>query len=123
MLRKHTSRLPPAGRRRLLSALKGRLLAACFGAGVDSTAMLVALYLAGLQSDIIMFADLAAEKPETMAHLERMNAVFASWGWGDQTVPAAAEWQRVKAKQALNAIAARLKRPPARIDASRFGGR
>lgn len=65
-----------------LRPLKGRLLAACFGSGVDSTAMLVALYLAGIQPHVITFADVGeGEKPETMAHLDRMNAVLASWGW------------------------------------------
>lgn len=76
-----TGELSPAGRRRLLAALKGRLLAACFGAGVDSTAMLIALRLAGLRPDIITFADLAAEKPETMAHLDLMNSIVIEWGW------------------------------------------
>lgn len=73
--------LPPKLRRRLRSALGGRLLAVSFGSGVDSTAMLVALNLAGLRPDIITFADLAAEKPETMIHLDRMNAVLVQWGW------------------------------------------
>lgn len=65
----------------LRAALAGRLLAACFGAGVDSTAMLIALKLAGLRPTIVTFADLAAEKPLTLAHLDRMNAVLAGWGW------------------------------------------
>lgn len=76
-----TRQLSPTGRRRILAALKGRLLAVCYGAGVDSTAMLIALHLAGLQPNIITFADLAAEKPETLVHLDRMNEVLAGWGW------------------------------------------
>lgn len=65
-----------------LRPLKDRLLAACFGAGVDSTAMLVALHLAGIQPHVITFADVGeGEKPETMVHLDRMNAVLTSWGW------------------------------------------
>jgi len=64
-----------------LRPLKRRLIAVCFGAGVDSTAMLVALYLAGIRPHVITFADVGAEKPETMTHLDRMNAVLASWGW------------------------------------------
>lgn len=64
-----------------LRPLKHRLLAACFGAGVDSTAMLVALHLAGIQPHVITFADVGAEKPETIAHLGRMDAVLESWGW------------------------------------------
>lgn len=65
----------------LHAALAGRLLAVCFGAGVDSTAMLVALKLAGLRPDIITFADLVAEKPLTLFHLDRMNSVLAEWSW------------------------------------------
>ena len=65
----------------LAPLLKGRLLAVCFGSGVDSTAMLVALHLAGLRPDIITFADAGAEKPETMAHLDRMNQVLEDWRW------------------------------------------
>lgn len=64
-----------------LRPLKHRLLAVCFGAGVDSTAMLVALHLAGIRPQVITFADVGAEKPETVAHVELMNALLASWDW------------------------------------------
>lgn len=67
--------------RRLRQALAHRLLALCFGAGVDSTAMLVALRAAGIRPHIITFADTGGEKPETIAHIERINTVLASWGW------------------------------------------
>ncbi len=73
--------LPPDLRRRLRETFSGRLLAVSFGSGVDSTAMLVALKLAGLRPAVITFADTGAEKPETLAHLERMNTVLAEWGW------------------------------------------
>jgi hypothetical protein len=75
-----TVRLPSASLLRF-RPLKHRLLAACFGAGVDSTAMLIALYLAGIQPAVITFADVGGEKPETIAHVERMNAILLSWGW------------------------------------------
>lgn len=65
----------------LRSALAGRLLALCFGSGVDSTAMLVALYAAGLRPDVITFADTGGEKPETIAHIAAINAVLDTWGW------------------------------------------
>ncbi len=81
MLTHETPRLRAAGRQRLLRALSGRLLAVCFGAGVDSTAMLIALRLAALRPDLITFADVAAEKPETMAHLDRIGAILVEWGW------------------------------------------
>lgn len=81
MLTHENPRLRAAGRQRLLRALSGRLLAVCFGAGVDSTAMLIALRLADLRPDVITFADVAAEKPETMVHLDRIGAILAEWGW------------------------------------------
>lgn len=69
-------------RRRLRRALAGRPVAVCFGAGVDSTAMLVLLWLCGIRPTLITFADVGggAEKPETMMHLDRMDAVLTSWG-------------------------------------------
>jgi hypothetical protein len=65
----------------LQDALGGRILAVCFGAGVDSTAMLVALHDAGLKPAVITFADTGGEKPETLNHLDRMQAVLRQWGW------------------------------------------
>ncbi|MDF3884683.1 hypothetical protein, partial [Cupriavidus basilensis] len=68
-------------KRALRDALAGRLLAVSFGAGVDSTAMLVALRAAKLRPNVITFADTGGEKPETIAHIEAMNAVLLAWGW------------------------------------------
>lgn len=65
----------------LRGALQGRHIAVCFGAGVDSTAMLVALRAAGIRPDVITFADTGAEKPETHAHVTAMNRVLCDWGW------------------------------------------
>ena len=65
----------------LRDALEGRLIAACFGSGVDSTAMLIALHEANIKPDIISFADTGGEKPNTLIHLEKMNEVLAAWGW------------------------------------------
>lgn len=73
--------LSPAQASALHDALKGRLIAACFGSGVDSTAMLVALHAAGIRPDVITFADTGGEKPETYAHIDAMNAVLDAWGW------------------------------------------
>ena len=68
-------------RHRLQAALGGRLIAVCYGAGVDSTTMLVALKQAALRPDIITFADLSAEKPPTLEHLDRMDRILAEWSW------------------------------------------
>lgn len=65
----------------LRAALDGQLLALCFGSGVDSTAMIVALRAAGLRPDIITFADTGGEKPETLRHVDAMNRVLATWDW------------------------------------------
>lgn len=73
--------LDESQRRALRLALRGRLIALCFGSGVDSTALLVALKLAGVRPDVITFADTGGEKPETLAHIERMNCVLRRWGW------------------------------------------
>jgi hypothetical protein len=62
-------------------ALLGRAIALCFGAGVDSTAMLVALRAAGLRPDIITFADTGGEKPPTLTHIDRINELLSTWGW------------------------------------------
>ncbi|WP_208457077.1 hypothetical protein [Burkholderia vietnamiensis] len=43
--------------------------------------MLVVLHAAGLRPDVITFADTGGEKPETLAHIDRINAVLIRWGW------------------------------------------
>ena len=48
-------------------------IAVSAGLGVDSTAMLIALYRAGIRPDLITFADTGGEKPETLAYLEPLN--------------------------------------------------
>lgn len=65
----------------LRTALDGRLRVGCFGSGVDSTAMLVALREASIRPHVLTFADTGAEKPETLRHVERMNEVLAQWEW------------------------------------------
>lgn len=65
----------------LRAALEGKSLAVSFGSGVDSTALLVALWLAGIVPDLITFADTGGEKKATLEHLARMNSVLARWGW------------------------------------------
>lgn len=70
----------------LRDALADRLLAVCFGSGVDSTAMLVALHDADLRPAIVTFANTGGEKPESIAHLDTMNEVLRTWGWPTITV-------------------------------------
>jgi hypothetical protein len=47
----------------------------CYGAGVDSTAMLIELTKRGFIMDFIFFSDTGGEKPETYAFIPR----FSSW--------------------------------------------
>ena len=68
----------------LRAALLGKLIVLCFGAGVDSTAMLLALRAAGLRPDAITFADTGGEKPETLVHIERMQKILHAWDWPPQ---------------------------------------
>jgi len=41
-----------------------------YGAGVDSTGILIGLQRAGVRPDLILFADTGSEKPETIAYLD-----------------------------------------------------
>jgi hypothetical protein len=52
-----------------------------FGAGVDSTAMLVEFRNRGIRPDLILFADTGAEKPETYENVDRISAWCASVGF------------------------------------------
>lgn len=56
-------------------------LVVSYGAGVDSTAVLVGMQQRGIRPDLILFADVGAEKPETYAYLPVMNAWLASVGF------------------------------------------
>lgn len=66
---------------------EGHAIQACFGAGVDSTAMLCALKDAGIRPDLILFADVAGgvedegEKPETYQHARDMDEYLTAWGF------------------------------------------
>ena len=44
-----------------------------FGAGVDSTAILVRMWKEDIKPDHILFADTGAERPDIYAHIERVN--------------------------------------------------
>jgi len=48
-----------------------------FGGGVNSTALLIGLEERGERPDFILFADTAAEKPETYKHVERIQQWLA----------------------------------------------
>jgi hypothetical protein len=52
---------------------EGHKINVCFGAGVDSTAMLVLMKQWGVRPDIITFADTGGEKPDTYEHAEIMD--------------------------------------------------
>jgi len=56
-------------------------VAVCFGGGVDSTAMLIKLRDAGIVPDVITFADVGAEKPETYEHVRNMDKWLVAQGF------------------------------------------
>ncbi len=51
----------------------------CYGGGVDSTAMLVAMKNSGVTPDLVMFADTGGEKPETVEYIHAIDAWLESW--------------------------------------------
>jgi hypothetical protein len=51
-----------------------------YGAGVDSTAMLIELVESGVRIDIVLFADTGSEKPATYAYLELFREWLAARG-------------------------------------------
>lgn len=64
----------------------GQILTVAYGAGVDSTAMLVLLKRQGIRPDLIQFADVGDEKPATYAYLATMNAWCAKVGFPQITI-------------------------------------
>jgi len=52
-----------------------------FGAGVDSTAILVGLHERGKRPDYIIFSDTGAERPDIYAHIERVDKWCESIGF------------------------------------------
>lgn len=79
----------------------GHAIQVCFGAGVDSTAMLIALKDAGITPELILFADTGGEKPETYDHAHAMDEYLVSWGFPTVT------WvkQNTTAKMGYNDLA------------------
>lgn len=62
------------------------MLVVSYGAGVDSTAMLVGMWRRGIRPDRILFADVGAEKSETYPYLAVMNAWCEAVGFPTVTV-------------------------------------
>lgn len=56
-------------------------LVMCYGAGVDSTAILIEFVRQGIRPDLILFADTGDEKPETYAYLDVMDAHLEANGF------------------------------------------
>lgn len=61
-------------------------LVVAYGMGVDSTAMLVGLHQRGVRPDLILFADVGSEKPETYAYLPTIQAWCRSVGFPEIVV-------------------------------------
>lgn len=56
------------------------------GVGVDSTAKLLGMAERGLRPDLILFADVGSEKPETYEYIPVLNAWLLQQGWPTLTV-------------------------------------
>lgn len=82
------------------------MLAVAYGAGVDSTAMLVGMHARGIRPDVILFADVGAEKPGTYSYLPTMQAWCARVGFPQITVvryePVRATYRNLEEKCAVN---------------------
>src|SRR5262245_50226764 len=61
-------------------------LVVSYGAGVDSTAMLVGMWARGIRPDLILFADTGSEQPSTYAYLFTMQSWLESVGFPSITV-------------------------------------
>jgi hypothetical protein len=61
-------------------------LVVCYGAGRDSTALLVGLWQRGIRPDLILFADVGAERQATYDYLPIMNQWLVSVGFPQITV-------------------------------------
>ena len=57
-----------------------------YGAGTNSTAMILLLHSQGMKVDLITFADTGAEKPHTYAYLTVMNNWLLVNGWPQITI-------------------------------------
>ncbi len=62
------------------------MLLVTFGAGTNSTGLLVGLSERGIRPDIILFADTGGEKPHTYAHIEEMQEWLKSVGFPEITI-------------------------------------
>ena len=56
-----------------------------FGAGVDSTAILVKLYEIGMRPDYILFSDTGAERPDIYHHIKRVDKWLEKVGFPNVT--------------------------------------
>jgi hypothetical protein len=61
-------------------------LVVAYGAGVNSTAMLVEFARRGIRPDLILFADTGGEKPETYAYLAAVRPFLRSAGFPELVV-------------------------------------
>lgn len=69
----------------LASGVRSPLVVA-YGLGTDSTAMLIGYYQRGIRPDLILFADVGAERERTYEYLPVINAWLRSIGFPEVTV-------------------------------------
>ena len=61
-------------------------LVVCYGAGVDSTALLIEFIDRAIRPDLIVFADTEAEKPETYSFISQFDRYLVDHGFPTITV-------------------------------------
>jgi hypothetical protein len=64
----------------------GQLIIVSYGAGLDSTALLVEMHNRGMRPDLILFADTGGERPETYDYIKRFNVWLHLVGFPEVTV-------------------------------------
>lgn len=73
-------------RRELTKCCEKTTTIVSYGAGVDSTAMLIGLKQKGISVDWIMFSDTGGERPETYAYIQYFNIWLRKNGFPEITV-------------------------------------
>ena len=83
----HPNEAPPASLPLVFEGAPAKQpLVVCYGAGRDSTAVLIGLHQRGIRPDAILFADVGAERQTTYDYLPIINAWLRSVGFPEVTV-------------------------------------
>jgi len=62
------------------------MIVLCYGAGTNTSAVIVGLVAHGIKPDLIVFADTGAERPHTYAHIDFMQSYLKKIGYPQITI-------------------------------------